>query len=309
MQLITRFFESMYYNPKWYHKLVSLLLLPISLIYATVMYFRRLFAKSNSYDIPIISIGNLVVGGSGKTPFAIAIANHYKEHDIAIISRGYGRKSKGLIQVSRSGDILADVDASGDEAMLLATSLPHASVIVSEDRDEAIMLAKKQGRRLILLDDAFSHAQISKLEILLEPSSVPNTYPLPSGPFREFASTKSASDLHLAEGRDFSRVVTCKDLTKDMILVTAIANPSRLDEYLPDGVIHKEYMNDHAYFDKEMLSSLLDKHKASSLLVTQKDLVKIKDFKLPISQIQLELEIKNDVFVAIDKYIGEFYAR
>ena len=94
-----------------------------------------------------------------------------------------------------------------------------------------------------------------------------------------------------------------------MILVTAIANPSRLDEYLPDGVIHKEYMNDHAYFDKEMLSSLLDKHKASSLLVTQKDLVKIKDFKLPISQIQLELEIKNDVFVAIDKYIGEFYAR
>ena len=309
MQLITRFFESMYYHPKWYHKLVSLLLLPISLIYATVMYFRRAFAKPNSYAIPIISIGNLVVGGSGKTPFAIAIANHYKEHDIAIISRGYGRKSKGLIQVSRSGDILADVDASGDEAMLLATSLPHASVIVSEDRDEAIMLAKKQGRRLILLDDAFSHAQISKLEILLEPSSVPNTYPLPSGPFREFASTKSASDLHLAEGRDFSRVVTYKELTKDMILVTAIANPSRLDEYLPDGVIHKEYMNDHAYFDKEMLSSLLDKHKASSLLVTQKDLVKIKDFKLPISQIQLELEIKNDVFVAIDKYIGEFYAR
>ncbi len=309
MQLIVGFFESMYYHPKWYHKLVSLLLSPVSLIYALVMYAQRITKNSDNCDIPIIGIGNLIIGGSGKTPFAMAIANRYQEHDIAIISRGYGRRSRGLVQVSREGKILTDTDDSGDEAMLMANSLPYASVIVSEDREQAIRLAKKQGRGLILLDDAFRHAQISKLEILLEPAEVKNRFTLPSGPFREFPSTKNLSDLYLTEGKDFSRVVTYKDLTPKMILVTAIANPSRLEQYLPDGVIHKVYMSDHAYFDKEMLVELLDEHKASSLLVTQKDLVKIRDFKLPISQIQLELEINNDVFVAIDKYIGDFDAR
>ena len=90
-------------------------------------------AVRKDFGIPIISVGNLVVGGSGKTPFTIAIAKELK--DVAIISRGYGRKSKGLIEVSRKGMILTDVEHSGDEPMLVITSYSiHYTKLYEEGR-------------------------------------------------------------------------------------------------------------------------------------------------------------------------------
>ena len=130
------FVEKMMFDPKWYHYIIIILLSPLSLIYGTVMYFRRIFSTRESFGLPIVSIGNLVVGGSGKTPFVIALASRYE--DVAVISRGYGRESKGLVQVSEKGRILCSVEESGDEAMLMALSLPDATVIVSEERKSAI---------------------------------------------------------------------------------------------------------------------------------------------------------------------------
>ena len=121
--------------------------------------------KKKSFNVPIVSVGNLIVGGSGKTPFVIALASRFK--NVAIISRGYGRKSQGLVEVSRNGEILVDVRQSGDEPMLMATSLSQASVIVSEDRHKAIELAREQGAKLIILDDGFNRVEIEKFEILL----------------------------------------------------------------------------------------------------------------------------------------------
>ena len=92
------------------------------------MLIRRLTPFKKSYAVPIVSIGNLIVGGSGKTPFVITLAKQYS--NATIISRGYGRQSKGLVEVSKRGKILSNVFNSGDEAMLMATSLPNASVIV-----------------------------------------------------------------------------------------------------------------------------------------------------------------------------------
>ena len=123
------FVEKMMFDPKWYHYLIIIVLAPLSLLYGVIMYFRRLFSVRRSFGLPIVSIGNLVVGGSGKTPFVIALASRYTE--VTVISRGYGRKSKGLIEVSHRGEILCTVEESGDEAMLMALSLPSASVIVS----------------------------------------------------------------------------------------------------------------------------------------------------------------------------------
>ena len=295
------FFEAMYFSPRWYHYPVIVLLFPFSLIYGTGMWLRRRYIKRNDFGIPIVSVGNLIVGGAGKTPFVIAVASRYK--DVAVISRGYGRQSSGLVEVSRQGEVLVDVKQSGDEAMLIATALPDASVIVSENRPLAIEMAKQQGAKLIMLDDGFNRVEIEKFEILLEPGTIHNPFPFPSGPFREFYSQRKHADCIAKEGQAFVRQVEVSDATEKMLLVTAISNPTRLDSYLPPGVVGKVYLEDHAYFDLSTLQRLLKEYHASSILCTSKDRVKMEGFKLPISEMKLKLEIKNEIFTQIDEYI------
>jgi len=208
--------------------------------------------------------------------------------------------------VSRRGEIRVDVKQSGDEPMLMAISLPHASVIVSEERDQGIELAKKQGAKLIVLDDGFNRVEIEKFEILLEPQEIRNYYTFPSGPFREFFSQRKYADIIAREGKDFTRHVMVQVGTEKMVLVTAISNPARLDRYLPEGVVEKVYLEDHAYFDEQTLAALLEKHQANSLLCTSKDRVKMAGFKLPISEMKLKLEIQNEIFMKIEDYIQNY---
>jgi tetraacyldisaccharide 4'-kinase len=245
-----------------------------------------------------------VVGGSGKTPFVIVLASRYEK--VAVISRGYGRQSKNLVQVSNKGDILCTVEESGDEAMLIAISLPKASVIVSEDRSKAITLAKEQGAELIILDDGFNRVDIEKFEILLEPKEVRNYFPFPAGAFREFWFMNVYADIILKEEKDFVRQVTLEDLSSKMLLVTAISNPQRLDPYLPKNVVGKVYLEDHAYFNEEKLKHKMQEYGAETLLVTEKDKVKMRGFKLPLSKMKLKLEIKDEVFALIDQYIQTY---
>ena len=104
---MTDFFEKMMFSPTWYHYVIIVLLFPLSVIYGIIMFIRRMISQKKDFGIPIVSVGNLIVGGSGKTPFVIALASRYK--DVTVISRGYGRQSKGLIEVSRKGKILTTV--------------------------------------------------------------------------------------------------------------------------------------------------------------------------------------------------------
>ena len=254
--------------------------------------------------MPIVSVGNLIVGGSGKTPFVIALASRFK--NLAIISRGYGRKSQGLVEVSQNGEILVDVSQSGDEPMLMASSLSQASVIVSEDRHKAIALAKEQGAKLIILDDGFNRVDIKKFEILLEPQDIKNYLPFPAGAFREFYFNRKYADVIVKEDNEFKRVVSFEDLSERMVLVTAISNPARLDKYLPEGVVKKVYLEDHAYFDEQRLKTIIEEQNASSLLCTSKDKVKMEGFKLAISEMKLKLEIKDEVFMKIEDYIQNY---
>lgn len=296
-----KFFEMMFFTPKWYHYPMIVLLSPLSLVYGVFMYIRRVITSKNSFSIPLISVGNLIVGGSGKTPFVIALASRYK--GVTIISRGYGRESQGLMQISAKGKVLTTVKESGDEPMLMAKSLPNASVIVCEDREIAIELAMREGAKLIILDDGFNRVNIKKFEILLEPQTIKNYLPFPAGAFREFYWTKNYADILVKEEQGFRRKVRFENLSDKMLLVTAISNPHRLDRYLPDGVVDKVYFDDHAYFDAETLRKLIQKHDVQTLLVTQKDAVKMEDFKLPLSLMKLELVIEDEVFSSIDDYI------
>jgi len=298
------FFERLFFKPSLFDWILIFLLSPLSLLYGSLMLVRRLITAKKSYSVPIISIGNLTVGGSGKTPFVIALASRY--NDATIISRGYGRQSKGLVEVSRKGKILTDVFNSGDEPMLMATSLKRASVIVSENREVAIELAIKKGAKVIFLDDGFNRINIKKYDLLLFPEKIPNFMTFPAGPFREFYLSKGFSNINLYENIDFKRVVTIYNKRERMLLVTAISNPERLEPFLPKGVVKKVYLEDHAYFEEEKLKEIFLISGASSLLVTEKDEVKMKGFKLPLSVMQLKLEIKDEILKKVDKYIGEY---
>jgi len=299
---LVSFFERLYFKPNLLDWVFIILSSPISLIFGIVMLLRRLLTPKKDYSTPIVSVGNLIVGGSGKTPFVIELASRYS--GVCIISRGYGRQSRGLIEVSRNGEILCDVLKSGDEPMLMAMSLPKSSVIVSEDRAKAIELAKKNRAKVIILDDGFNRVEIKKFDILLFPKKIKNYFPFPSGPFREFYFIKYFANLDFVEDIDFKRVVTIKEATERMLLVTAISNPQRLELYLPDGVIDRVYLQDHAYFDEESLKKRMLSCNATSLLVTQKDEVKMRGFKLPLSVMELKLEINSKKLEQIDKYIG-----
>ncbi len=256
-----------------------------------------------SFDIPIISIGNLTIGGNGKTPFCIALAKEYE--DVAIILRGYSRGSSGMMLVSQKGQIQCDVKASGDEAMLYAKSLPNATVIVSEDRVEAIHYAQKLGLKIVFLDDGFSKSFIQKFDILIKPNPEPiNHFCLPSGPYRESRSLYQKADLVICEGVDFERHVEILNPTSRMLLVTAISKPNRLDAYLPPDIIGKVTFQDHYMYQEKELQDLMREHDATSILTTQKDAVKLVNFKIPLSLLALEMSIAQTIKDKINAFLA-----
>jgi len=292
--------EEYFYNPTSFQKILSFLLLPLSWLYCFGMYLRYKNKTPEDFSLKIVSVGNLSVGGSGKTPLVSALALRYE--NVAIVLRGYGRESKGLVVVKESQKILCDVRMSGDEAMIYAHKIPHAIIIVSEDRKEGILKAKELGAKLLFLDDAYSKHDIKKLDILIEVESS-NKSCLPSGPFRE-RLWDSKDVLLLKEERDFKRVVELKNQKPKMSLVTAIARPSRLDRFLPE-VISKNYFEDHHAFSENELLEVLRKDKSDSLLVTYKDFVKIENYNLPLSLLDLSMEVDERVFEAIGNYIAK----
>lgn len=289
-----------------FQRLLSYLLLPLSAIYCTIVMYKRFIAPKKPFTskIPIISIGNLTVGGNGKTPLCITLAKEYQ--NVAIILRGYGRGSHGLVLVSQEGQIKCDARASGDEAMLFAKSLPHATVIVSEDRIEAITYAKTLGIRLIFLDDGFSKSHIAKFDILVKPNPEPNNpFCLPSGPYREPKFLYKKANLVVEEGVDFDRYVTVLNPTERMLLVTAISKPSRLDKYLPPNVIGKVTFRDHYIYREDELLELLHSHNATSILTTQKDAVKMSNFYIPLSILELEVKVSQNIKDHIKSFLAQ----
>ncbi|MCI0665128.1 MAG: tetraacyldisaccharide 4'-kinase [Acidobacteria bacterium] len=134
------------------------------------LYENKIF-KINRLSAPVISIGNLTVGGTGKTPCVAFIALLLRDasHDVAILSRGYKRESEGLIEVSNEKEILRGPRESGDEPYLLANSCPGVRVVVDRDRYQAgRWLAERGSVSVFILDDGFQHLQLARdLNLLL----------------------------------------------------------------------------------------------------------------------------------------------
>ena len=290
--------EKYLYAPDPVQRLLSLILLPLSWLYCLIVYFRYRLKRPFRYGIPVVSVGNLTVGGSGKTPLVTALAGGYERPGILL--RGYGRQSRGLFVVSDGQRIQCDVATSGDEAMIYAQKLPKAVVIVSECRECAIELFEQMGCEVLFLVDGYSKHHIQKLELLIDVKTL-NTACLPSGPFRErLWAGKEA--IVLSEEKDFTRRTKLIDGTARMALVTAIARPERLDRFLPE-VCGKYYFKEHHFFTKDELESVLQTSGASSLLVTYKDYVKMAEFGLPLSLLDLELELDPSLVERVRQYV------
>ena len=151
---------------------------------------------------PVISVGNLSVGGTAKTPLVASIARHLLDRGEApaILSRGYGRtdRADGVVVVSDGRRVFADVARAGDEPLMLAHALHGARVVVSEDRHLAGRLAERQlGATVHILDDGFQHVQLARdLDILMTRVGEASGRVLPFGRLRE--SPDAAARAHFA---------------------------------------------------------------------------------------------------------------
>ncbi len=181
--------------------MMRLILYPFSFIYGLVMAVRnRLFDygvfKSTTFDVPIISVGNITVGGTGKTPHSEYLLQLLGEKfSVAVLSRGYGRKTKGFLEVTES----STPSSCGDEPCQIKGKFPSHTVAVCEDRCEGIrrLLALKNFD-VIVLDDAFQHRWVKPgLSILLMDHQRPlyKDAVIPSGRMREFASGVKRADV------------------------------------------------------------------------------------------------------------------
>ncbi|MEJ2882946.1 tetraacyldisaccharide 4'-kinase [Pedobacter sp. GR22-6] len=181
-------------------KNLRLVLLPFSILYGLVLLIRnKLYdtgvLKSVAFDLPVICVGNLAVGGSGKTPVTEYLVRLLEGRKIAILSRGYGRKTRGFILA----DQRATAARIGDEPLQYYHKFPEVTVAVCEDRVKGINQLK-DTHDLIILDDAFQHRAVRpgfsillfEYQKLLRPQFL-----LPAGNLREYFAAYKRADLLL----------------------------------------------------------------------------------------------------------------
>jgi tetraacyldisaccharide 4'-kinase len=195
------------------NRYLRFLFLPFTSIYYILItvrnkcYNKNIF-KSHKFPVPVISTGNITTGGTGKTPFTIYLAGKLKSRyqKIAVVSRGYHRKSKGLIVVSDGKGNTGSVEQCGDEPVLIAKKLPDAVVIVSENRVKGVARAVNDfSCDLVLLDDAFQHRRIYRdCDIVLINKKAPlfSDFMIPAGNLREPLSQLKRADVIIFTNAD-----------------------------------------------------------------------------------------------------------
>ncbi|MDR1035238.1 MAG: tetraacyldisaccharide 4'-kinase [Deltaproteobacteria bacterium] len=171
--------------------------------------YRKGVLKSREAPVPVVSVGNITVGGSGKTPMCIFLANALAERGWtpAVVSRGYGRKGAPALPdpvlVSAGDGPLVPWELSGDEPALIALESP-AMVLCSRDRLEGAHEAARLGADVVILDDGFQHLKIRRdVDILMFQSEdhLGNGCVLPAGPLREPLSACADATLVCVVGR------------------------------------------------------------------------------------------------------------
>lgn len=202
----------------WIDKIVLALLSFLESIYRgimairTALYANGMIAKTK-LNIPVISLGNLAAGGTGKTPLTIFLAQWLTNQGFrpAVLIRGYKGQGDGARVVSDGVNILVSTEDSGDEAQLLSRCLPGVPVVAGKDRIEGGRLAEGLGANLLLLDDGLQYLKLQRdLDIVLLDAKNPweNGHMLPRGLLREGKSGLRRAGLVVLSGPDVVDAVT-----------------------------------------------------------------------------------------------------
>lgn len=293
----------------WY----SWFLFPFSLLYGIILEVRNfLFSagllKSYTAPIPVISVGNLAVGGTGKTPHVKYLIQLLEPKcKVAVLSRGYGRTTQGFIEVltSKSSKVV------GDEPLEIKYAIPETSVYVCENRKKGIqeILKLKPETEVILLDDAFQHRQVKpSLNLMLSQYQKPyyKDWPMPMGWLREFSWNHKRADAVLftktpiqfeaytqVHGAYYShlnygnlKTVHLEELNpKSVLFISALAS----DE-LPWKHISSQFEDakrvsfpDHHSYSVQDIEKLMNDHPDCHWVTTEKDWTKLQELKSLIS--------------------------
>ncbi|SKA10732.1 lipid-A-disaccharide kinase [Trichlorobacter thiogenes] len=188
---------------------MKLLLAPFAVLYGMALRVRALLYQGGILSIhklpcPVISIGNITVGGTGKTPATMLVAKELQKrgYRVAVLSRGYGGSLEGQVAVVSDGEsVLLGPEQAGDEPCLLAQTVPGLMVVIGSDRYQAGLVALERLKPdVLLLDDGFQHIRLHRdLNILLLDATRPfgNGWTLPLGMLRESRSAMRRADLAL----------------------------------------------------------------------------------------------------------------
>ena len=293
-------------------KALRLLLYPFSMLYGAIMEmrnhaFRSGLKKSVKFDIPVVSVGNLSVGGSGKTPMIkYLISQLQKDYTIGVLSRGYGRDTTGYHLVETT----SEAQKVGDEPLEIKWAFPGATVAVCESRVLGIpqMLQDNESVDLVLLDDAFQHQYVKpSFSILMSTMRRPfySDFVMPLGRLREFRKNYKRADIVVFNGSDFGfepaikldipYFVAHRENTRlakvwgdanpifdAPVVVSALANNAAFNEVFdrehPMAVIHA-YRDHYRYTKREVRSFIEEaKNRDGVIITTAKDWVKLKPF-------------------------------
>lgn len=314
----------------------------LDLLYAQAAAVRRRWYERHPearrrLERPVISIGSLTVGGSGKTPLVAAVARYLvaRGERPAILSRGYGRRVRdaGVVVVSDGERAMADLDRAGDEPLMLARALPGVLVAVCEDRYLAGALAERRlGATVHLLDDGFQHVKLARdLDVLVtSPGEITNGRVLPLGRLRESIGAAARAHVAVVVGADaatarseawelgISQFCAARRLTgasgasgARVLAVAGIAFPGEFFDGLRGAgwnVADTLAFPDHHRYSPDDVRAIAQKVSAAGaefVVTTEKDLVRFErlgalPFTLGVVPLILELDQAEILFASID---------
>ena len=308
---------------------------PLSAIYGGVVGARnalydRGVLRARRLQGPVISVGNLSAGGSGKTPFVMLLGELLKARGIKfdVLSRGYGRESKGVRLVDPAGL----PQEFGDEPLLIARKL-QVPVIVGEDRYEAGRFAESRfGVQLHLLDDGFQHRELARdFDIVLVTPQDAKDRLLPSGRLREalralrradavVLSSGASAESFPVEGKLVWRVrrgIVPQNVPARPVVFCAIARPQSFMLQLRaaniEPVAEAFYRDHHAYSGKDVheLLALKQRSEAGGFVTTEKDAVNLGGYLsalAPLAVVPVKMEL-SDVANPVDTILQKIDER
>ena len=322
--------------PSFWHRppgLWSTLLAPLGALYAAGTARRLAKGTPLRLGVPVICVGNINAGGTGKTPTVIALAQRLQDmgHTPHIVSRGYGGSVTAAVQVDERSHRAADV---GDEPMLLAAFAP---TWVSPDRAEGAQLAVQTGADVIILDDGFQNPGLHKdlsLVIVDAARGFGNGKVLPAGPLREPVATGLArADLLLSIGPKKAQshfieawgqppcphlkgrlipLQTGMDWQSSRVLAFAgIGHPQKFFatvQELGAEVVKSEALEDHQPLSQALMARLENEAKllGAQLVTTEKDATRLPDeFRAKVLAVPVRLEI--DDWSALDNALTKLF--